>query len=236
MIDNQFFAVIPARKGSKGIINKNMQLIGEKPMILYTMEAALNSNKLKNTILSSDDQNIINLAHKIGLDAPFTRPDYLAEDNSKISDVILHALGWYELTYSNLPKNIVLLQPTSPFRDSEDIDRAIKLFENSTKKTLVSATEISQHPGDFLIKNKDGDYRKLEIDLISNNLSGRQSFPDAIFVDGGIYISDTELFLSTHELLGDNPEIMMISQSHAVDIDTDFDLKIARAIYNSSEF
>ena len=110
------------------------------------------------------------------------------------------------------------------------------MFENSTKKTLVSATEISQHPGDFLIKNKDGDYRKLEIDLISNNLSGRQSFPDAIFVDGGIYISDTELFLSTHELLGDNPEIMMISQSHAVDIDTDFDLKIARAIYNSSEF
>ena len=142
-MDNQFFAVIPARKGSKGITNKNMQLIGEKPMILYTMEAALDSNELKNIILSSDDQNIINLAHKIGLDAPFTRPDYLARDDSKISDVILHALDWHKSTYSNLPNNIVLLQPTSPFRDSEDIDRAIKLFKKSTKKTLVSVTEIS---------------------------------------------------------------------------------------------
>jgi len=235
-MDNQFFAVIPARKGSKGITNKNMQLIGEKPMILYTMEAALDSNELKNIILSTDDQNIINLAHKIGLDAPFKRPDNLARDDSKVSDVILHALEWHESTYSNLPNNIVLLQPTSPFRDSEDIDRAIKLFKKSNKKTLVSATEISQHPGDCLIKNQDGDYRKLEINMISKNLSGRHCFPHALFVDGGIYITDTEFFLSTHELMEDNPQIMMISQSHAVDIDTDFDLKIARAIYNSQEF
>jgi len=236
VIDNKYFAIIPARKGSKGIINKNMQIIGEKPMILFTMEAALKAKQLNNIILSSDDQNIINLARKIGLASPFKRPDYLALDNTKITDVILHALDWYKSTYSSLPQNIVLLQPTSPFRNSKDIDRSLRMFENSPKKTLVSATETSQHPGDCLTKNKDGDFKKFEIDLISNNLSGRQSFPQTIFVDGGIYISDTHHFLSTNELMSDNPEIMMMPQSHAIDIDTDFDLKIARAIYNSKEF
>jgi CMP-N,N'-diacetyllegionaminic acid synthase len=231
-----FFAVIPARKDSKGISNKNMQLIGDKPMIQFTIEAALAATKLKSVILSSDDENIIELAQKNGVDAPFKRPKNLSQDNSKISDVVLHALDWYETTYQTLPENIMLLQPTSPFRTSEDIDQAIDRFSNSSKKTLVSATELSQHPGDCLVRNDDGKYYRLKINSNYENDSGRQAYPETLFIDGGIYISETLEFLNSLQLIGDNPEIMITPQSHAIDIDTPFDLKIARAMYDSGEF
>ena len=235
-MDNKYLAIIPARKGSKGIINKNMQIIGDKPMIQFTMEAAFKSKRLSNIILSTDDQNIINLGEKIGILAPFKRPEDLSNDNSDVSDVIIHALDWYKATYHMLPENIILLQPTSPFRDSKDIDQAIILFETSPKKTLVSATEISQHPGDCLIKDLNGKFKKLEVTLNSSNSSGRQAYSETIFIDGGIYIANTSMFLSTNQIIGIDPEIMMIHQSHAIDIDTIFDLKIARAIYDSKEF
>ena len=70
----------------------------------------------------------------------------------------------------------------------------------------------------------------------SNNSSGRHAYAKTIFIDGGIYIANTSEFLSTNEMIGNNPEIMMILQSHAIDVDTFFDLKIARAIYDSKEF
>jgi CMP-N,N'-diacetyllegionaminic acid synthase len=236
IVDHKFLAIIPARKGSKGITNKNMQIIGGKPMIQFTMEAALKSKRLNNIILSTDNQNILNLGEKIGIPAPFKRPASLSTDNARISDVIIHTLDWYKSTYHTLPENIVLLQPTSPFRDFLDIDQAIKIFVKSPKKTLVSATEPSQHPGDFLIKDLDGKFKKLEVNLNSSNSSGRQAYSKTIFIDGGIYIANTNMFLSTNEMIGNDPEIMMIHKSHAIDIDTIFDLKIARAIYNSKEF
>jgi CMP-N-acetylneuraminic acid synthetase len=213
-----------------------MQIIGQKPMIQFTMEAALGAKKLKNIILSTDDQNILNLGQKIGIRAPFKRPKNLSLDNTQVSDVIMHALDWYKATYDVLPENIVLLQPTSPFRDSEDIDQAIEIFKKSPKKTLVSATETSQHPGDCLIKEIDGKFKRFEVNLNSNNSSGRHAYAKTIFIDGGIYIANTSEFLSTNEMIGNNPEIMMILQSHAIDVDTFFDLKIARAIYDSKEF
>ena len=215
-----------------------MQIIGNKTMIQFTMEAALNAKELDYAILSTDDQKILNLGQKIGIEAPFKRPKDLSLDNSNITDVILHSIEWYKVTYGEIPENIILLQPTSPFRDADDIDRAIEVFKKTSKKTLISATEISQHPGDCLIRDSDGKFKKLEVNLKSNSNKsiGRQAFSEALFVDGGIYISNTCEFLLTHDLMGINPEIMMTLQSHAIDIDTPFDLKIARAIYASKEF
>jgi len=231
-----FFAVIPARKNSKGILNKNMQLIGNKPMIQFTIEAALAASKLNSVIVSSDDENIINFAKNHGIDAPFKRPEKLSRDNSKISDVLLHALDWFKLTYQSLPDNIILLQPTSPFRSSEDIDKAIEMFSNSPKKTLISATELSQHPGDCIVKNEDGKFSRLKLKTNYELDIGRQAYPESLFIDGGIYIIETLEFLNTHRTIGDDPEILVTSKSHAIDIDTSFDLKIARAMYDSNEF
>jgi CMP-N,N'-diacetyllegionaminic acid synthase len=233
---NKILAIIPARKGSKGIENKNMQIIGGKPMIQFTMEAALNAKNLDQILVSSDDQNIIELAKKKNIKAPFVRPEKLSLDETKVCDVIIHALDWYKRDCNFFPENIILLQPTSPFRTSTDIDKAIDKFHKSSKKTLVSATEFFQHPGDALVKSKDGKYNRLNLNSNHDNSRGRQFYPETLYIDGGIYISETLQFLMTNQLIGDDPEIFITEQSHAIDIDTFFDLKVARAIYDADDF
>tara|TARA_B100000795_G_C22788910_1_gene435957 strand:- start:1022 stop:1735 length:714 start_codon:yes stop_codon:yes gene_type:complete len=233
MSSHNIFAIIPARKGSKGIDNKNLQLIGNKPMIQFTFDSAKQVARIDSLVLSSDDEKIISLAKKIGVDAPFIRPSNLSLDDSKTSDVVLHSLEWYEASFGQMPKNIMLLQPTSPFRTSNDINHAINKFISSKKKTLVSVTEVSQHPGDCLVKSDEGKFSRLDLRSDSHKEIGRQGFLETFFIDGSIYISDTMEFLASNDLVGSNPEICLIPQSHGIDIDTNFDLSIARAMHSS---
>jgi len=229
-VSDEFIVVIPARAGSKRIIGKNLRTIGEKPMIQFTLEAATSLFNMNNIIVTSDDEAVLDLAKKMGIKIPFIRPDYLSTDSADTSDVIVHALEWFKLEHKILPENIILLQPTSPFRTSEDILQAINIFLISNTKTLVSACEPIQHPGDFLVKNNNGRYTKLGIQS-GGYVSGTQSYSEMLFIDGSIYISNTEEFLKTHDIIGDNPEVFKISQSHAIDVDTQFDLDMARSLY-----
>jgi len=226
---DSFLTIIPARAGSKGIIDKNLKKIGNKPMIQFTIEAALSCISQKNIIVSSDSHNIMNLSSDLGLNVPFKRPDELATDTAKTTDVVMHAVEWYKNKYNNIPKNILLLQPTSPFRSSDDIKSAISMFNQSNKKTLVSAVEPIQHPGDCILKNNDGKYKRLSI---GDNIYGRQEYPEALYIDGGIYIANTDFFIEAKNLIGDDPEVFITNQFNAIDIDTPFDLECARALYN----
>ena len=97
---NKYFAIIPARKNSMGIPRKNLQTIGSKPMIQFTFEAALNSESIDYTILSSDDKKAIDLARQSGIDAPFIRKKNLSEDNSSTVDVIIDALKWFKIDFN----------------------------------------------------------------------------------------------------------------------------------------
>jgi len=231
---NSFFAVIPARAGSKGIPNKNLQLIGEKPMIQFTMEAALQSSQLDSVIVTTDDKEIIKLAHSLGIKAPFTRPATLSTDTAKTSDVLLHALDWYKEKNNVFPENIVLLQPTSPFRTFDDVDKAILQFRKSEKNNLISVCESMQHPNDCMVQDENGNYRKVEIGITENSRhTGRQSYCETVFIDGAIYISSVKSFLETHDLIGNEPDIITLHQSHSIDIDTVFDLDLARSMYKS---
>lgn len=227
--DDKFLVIIPARAGSKGIFEKNIQLIGNKPMIQFTIEAALANFNAENLIITSNDQKVLDIAKKFGLNIPFKRPDDLSTDISGTVDVIKHVLQWYQSENKSLPKNIILLQPTSPFRDANDIRLAVEKFNQSKKKTLISSTDVMQHPGDCILKSQNGIYKRLEI---SGGDLNRQSYPEVLFIDGGIYISEVSHFIKTQDLIGDDPEIYKTDQYNAIDIDTPFDLEIARAIYN----
>ena len=233
MEKNDFFAVIPARKGSKGIIGKNMKLIGGKPLVQFTMEAARDAVEINSSIVSTDDPEIIRLAKNIGIDVPFSRPEEFSTDTAKMSDVLRHALEWYYATNGIYPNNIVLLQPTSPFRNFKDIDRAVQLFSSSKKKCLVSVCDPMQHPNDFLMRNEGGGYSRINIGLSDGECAGRQSYSEVVFIDGGIYISEVMAFIKTGELIGDDPEVIRLDQSHSIDIDTPFDLELARCVYQS---
>lgn len=231
---HKYFGIIPARGGSKGIKNKNIQLIGNKPMIQYTFEAIKNSFKIDCIILSSDDEKIIDLASKFKINAPFIRPKPLAQDRTPTAKVITHALGWYKEEYHDQPENLVLLQPTSPFRTGEDIDNAIERYESSQKDSLISVCPVSQHPSECLTIS-DGD--ELEFINIGHNLNlmRRQLYKKCYFIDGAIYICKTSKFLENGTMFNSSSEIFILPKSHSIDVDDWFDLLIARAIKYYSE-
>jgi CMP-N,N'-diacetyllegionaminic acid synthase len=229
IFDNEFLAIIPARAGSKGIPEKNIQLIGNKPMIQFTFEAVLEIFNIENIVVSTNDTKVLEIAKENGLKIPFIRPEELSTDNSRTTDVIKHTLNWYFSKYKFFPKNFILLQPTSPFRDSNDINLALNQFKRSAKKTLISVADPIQHPADFIIKGENGNYKRLDI---GEGAFGRQSYREVSFIDGGIYISNTESFMDSGSLIGNDPEIFKTTQIKSIDIDTPFDLQIARALYS----
>lgn len=225
----KYFGIVPARAGSKGIPKKNLQLIGDKPMLRYTLEAVVKSIEIDCCILSSDDSEAISLATKMGVSAPFVRPPELAGDQSSTIDVIEHALNWYKKEYSSLPENIVVLQPTSPFRTAIDIDNAIKEYQNCNSQSLISVCDVSQHPSDCITVKKDGSLERITLPR-DDAKEGRQGYEKVYFIDGGIYISTVDRFLEKRTMFDNQSAIYVIPKSHGIDIDDPFDLGLARAM------
>ncbi len=232
---HKHFGIIPARSGSKGIPHKNMQLIGDKPMLQYTLEAAKQSRKLDSCILTSDDPEAIALSEKVGVNAPFVRPEHLIKDNSATNDVIKHALDWYKSEHSIYPEIIVLLQPTSPFRTAEDIDNAISKFEKTEKESLLSVCHVSQHSSDCITVDANGNIERFCLSR-DESMVGRQDYQKVYFIDGSVYISSTKRFLRKKTIFDFKSEVFVIRKSHGIDIDDHFDLELARAIiyYNQA--
>jgi len=134
--------LIPARGGSKAIPKKNIALLAEKPLLAYTCEAALESQRLTRVLLDTDDQEIAEIGRACSVEVPFMRPRDLAADNTPILPVIQHALAWLH-ERQNFPADIVvLLQPTSPLRRAEHIDSAVDLLLDSNADTVVSVVTV----------------------------------------------------------------------------------------------
>ena len=135
-------AIIPARGGSKGIPRKNIKLLAGKPLIAWTIDEAKKSIYIDRLILSSEDEEIIRIAKEWGCEAPFIRPAELAEDNTPGIDVVIHAIDALKEKYDYL----VLLQPTSPLRKVEDIDRCIETCIDRNVPACISVSETMNHP------------------------------------------------------------------------------------------
>ncbi len=233
--EKTILAIIPARGGSKGIKNKNMQLIGEKPMIQYTFEAATASRKLDTTILTSDDRDIIAFAKKIGIHVPFVRPSSLAKDDTPIIEVIKHALEWHKNEYAYLPEYFIVLPPTSPFRNAADIDNAIEKIESSKKESLISICPVSQHPAECVALGDDGTLEFVRIEGM-DLLHGRQQYKPCYFIDGAIYICKTSTFFEKYYdsgiIFDESSDILIMEKRHSIDINDWFDLHLARALFH----
>ena len=229
----EFLAIIPARAGSSRIPNKNMKLVGNKPMIQHTIEAAISSLGVNNIIISTNDKKVIKLSNKLGVRPPFVRPKKLSTKTATTVDVILHSMEWYKNNKGFLPSNIILLQPTSPLRSSKDISNSIRKFNSSKKKTLVSVCKPMQHPNDFLFKYKEK-YKTLNF-FTSMNYKKLKEVNEPFFIDGSIYISDLNHFIKKNDLIGDDPEIFLMPQTRAIDVDKPFDLDLARMFYKSKK-
>ncbi len=154
----KFLAIIPARKGSKGIKNKNFKLFNGKPLIYWTLKSAKKSKYLDKILVSTDSKKIQNFCIKNDVLSPFLRPKKISHGKAKAHDVILHTIKFLKNNYSYKPDAVVYLQPTSPLRESLDIDNCCKIFMKYKPDSLVSIVKLHHNlnPEEvYQIKNKN---------------------------------------------------------------------------------
>jgi N-acylneuraminate cytidylyltransferase len=180
--------VIPARGGSKGVPRKNVKLLGRKPLIHYTLEAARGVFEDSMICVSTDDLEIKTVVESMGLNVPFIRPKHLASDFSGTYEVLLHAINFYEAK-GYYPDTLVLLQATSPFRNSKHIKEALKCFDPFCEM-LVSVKETKSNPY-YVLKeeNEEGWLVKSK----ESNFVRRQDCPKVYELNGAIYIIDVSV-------------------------------------------
>ena len=173
--------IIPARGGSKGIPHKNIKLLNGKPLIYYTIDVARQLTTDDHICVSTDDDEIIEVVENYGLKVPFIRPDYLATDTATTNDVLLHAINFYE-SRGDFYDVVVLLQPTSPLRNSIHVKEAIELYTNDID--MVVSVKESHASSVLCAENEDG---FLELCF---NKSGkrRQDLKSYFEYNGAVYI------------------------------------------------
>ena len=216
----QVLGLIGARKGSKGIPNKNTKLLGGRPLITYAFAAALHSRRLTRTVLSTDGADIAALGRCAGIDVPFMRPDDLACDDSPATAYIQHCLEFLQRQEQYRPDIVVLLQPTAPLRSASDIDACVDLLVRSNADCVVSVAELARqyHPKWQFTLHTDG---RLSPNAGSWNsvASSRQQLAPTYTRNGAVYAFRTDVFLRTGSLYGNNVLGYVMPPERSVNID-----------------
>ncbi len=184
--------IIPARGGSKGLPRKNIRILGGKPLIVHTIEAALQS-RLDRVVLSTDDEEIAEAGRLAGVDVPFIRPAELAADNTSSLAVLLHALHFMEDKQSYFPEAVAFLQPTSPFRNAHHINEALERLADSEATSAIGVTEVRDVHPYFMFEVNDDFHLRPFIRIKSRPLR-RQDLPVYYRINGSMYISRRDYF------------------------------------------
>ena len=198
---------------------KNIRLLAGKPLLAYTAESALSSELLTQTIVSTDDPEIAEIAREVGLEAPFLRPDELAMDETPTFPVVLHALIAMEAASAKFDA-VCLLQPTNPLRTTQDIDACIRLLETSGADSVISMLPVpdTYNPKWVYWKNTDG---QMELATGDNEpITRRQDLPKAFHRDGTVYVTRRNVLFEYSNLYGKNVRGYTMDPSRSINIDT----------------
>lgn len=200
---------------------KNIKLLGGKPLIYYTIEAARSVFKDEVICVSTDDLEIKDIVEKTGLKVPFLRPTELSTDLAGSAEVIDHAINFYEFQLGYVPDTIILLQPTSPFRNSNHIVEALKLLDGNCD-AIYSVIETKSNPYFVLVEESPEGWLKKMLDA---PYTRRQDLPTVYELNGAIYIYSRD-FLKNRNLSSKIRKFVM-DKRFSLDIDEDLDFKIA---------
>jgi CMP-N,N'-diacetyllegionaminic acid synthase len=221
--------IIPARGGSKGVPRKNVKALGGKPLIAYTIEAALKSAYCTRTIVSTDDQEIADISAGLGADVPFLRPPEFASDTAKAIGVVKHALQIVEEMDNKIYDIIVYLEPPSPFRISEDIDESIELFLENDPGSVVSVYEANQFHPILMKKIEDGELKPIWKDEPEG--VPRQLYePTCYMRNGAVYVIRRENILGG-KFYGSPIVPYVMPEERSVCIDSTLDWYAAEAVF-----
>ena len=204
-------AVIPARGGSKGLPAKNLKMLQGKPLLKWTIEAAIGAQCISKVVVSTDDLEIANIARDSDAEVPFIRPDFLATDDATTADVVTHASSFYKGF-----DFLIVLQPTSPLRNALDIDDAFLAMTEAGVSSCISVNEAIESPWLMFQRDPDGFLSK----IISDGRQRRQDFPRIFVVNGAIYIISTQEFQKEKSFFLPNTFGYVMENNRSIDIDT----------------
>lgn len=217
--------VITARGGSKGIPGKNMRLLGGKPLIAHTVEAAKKSALLDRCIVSTDSKEIADCARELGASVPFLRPGELATDEALALDVLSHAIRILQ-EHGETYDYVMMLQPTSPLRTSNDIDACIRMAVEKDADSVFSLRKLADFaPQKLKTLDKDGRIRPL-LEEEHGQSSPRHRGPDVYKRNGAVYLTRTHLILEGDQF-GKKSYGYVMPHERSIDINDPEDFALA---------
>ena len=219
-------AIIPARSGSKGLKDKNIKELNGKPLMAYSIEAALETGIFDEVMVSTDSEKYALIARQYGAQVPFMRELALASDEAGSWDVVRSVLHQYRKMDKQFD-TVTLLQPTSPLRDKSDILGAMNLFIEKEASSVISITLI-EHPIQWsmsLEQNKVVHFRE------PNNCTKRRQELDPFYrANGAIYISKTDNILTNNSIYNESCLGYLMDTDKSIDIDTEVDFYLAEIL------
>ena len=229
----EILGLIPARGGSKGIKNKNIQIINGKPLIAYTIEQALKSN-INRVIVASDDENIIKIAKKYGAECPFVRPKKISGSNSHAFEIYKYTINWLKKNENYVPDILCVMLCTTPFRKVSSINSSLKKLRTKKFDWVFSINEMEHHPYRAMVKKKK--LIKSFFNIPNKKIwLNRQELPEIYRFNGGIFATFIENILKHKEYNIDNIKFKntrvgyeIMTKKEALDIDDPIDLEFVR--------
>ena len=220
-------AVIPARGGSKGVLRKNVSLVGGKPLIAWSIEVAKRCKMVDRVVINTDDEEIAQVARAYGAEVPFMRPSELAQDDTPVFEALNYGLDFFDSEgYSST--HTLQLNPTSPLRTVQHLDKAIDLLVKHQSDSVVTVTEAHTHPywckkinqkgelSDFLPEGPD----KYKI---------RQQLPTVYALNGSIFLISNDL-VRKNTYYTENTVPLVMTADHSLDIDTPWEMYLANLV------
>ena len=226
----QVLGLIPARGGSKGIPNKNIIDLNGKPLIEYTIQAARHSQHLSNVVVSTDSPKIASVAQSVGANVPFIRPAEFSSDSSGAISVIEHAIEYFKET-GHIFEYVAYLQPTSPLRTTQDIDKAINIAINTNADSVVSVMDVPHQFGleSLMIEESSSGESWVSSAIQSDQALRRQDKPQYVARNGpAIVITKPETIKQYGNLYGESIASYKMPANRSTDIDNIEDAEYVR--------
>ena len=226
-------AIVPARAGSKGIKSKNIKPFCDRPLLAWTIESALNSNLFTQVLVTTDSEEIRDVALSFGATAPFIRPTVLASDHTPTAPVIAHALRWITEKEGCPVSHVFVLEPTSPIRRSAHLVAAAQLFHCDQVDTVVSISAVPHHyiPSKLVaVDSGNGNVTGWDGTPIGKMVHRRQNLPTVHYMNGSVWACKSHLLEQTPPTIwGDQVRSIEVSSKYVVDLDTPDDWAPAEA-------
>ena len=227
-------AIIPARGGSKGLPGKNIKQLNGVPLICYSIKTALNAKSISKVIVSTDDMTIAEIAKECGAEIPFMRPKALALDQSLSIDGYIYTMDRLISEYGYYKDEFMVLLPTTPFRNYNDVDNSSDVFYSKQADSVVSCVEVD-HPIDWAFKIN----RNKKVESGSDTclkMNNRQAYRKLYVPNGGVYILRNSLLKEHRTFYYDNTYCHIMPAERSIDIDTELDFKFAEFLIKENLF